>query len=108
MPITIEDGGLEVKDPAEQRVFLFDWDAKNLGAGVQITASTFVISVVSGDNATPLTKDNESIVTGSRKTQLRLRQGTLGTLYQIDNEITTNETPAQIKNRYFRVLVEDR
>lgn len=109
MAITIDDGGLETQDPNDQRVYVFDWDVKNLGASVQLTgAGTFTMSVVTGDNTTPLTKDQESLLTGNRKTQVRLAGGTLGTLYKIDNQVVTNESPAQTKNRHFLLKVEDR
>lgn len=109
MAITIDMGGLAIQDPGDSRVYRFDWDAENLGAGVEIAGggSTFTIAVVQGENATPLTKDNESVLTGNRKTQVRLTGGTLGTLYKVDNQIVTNEAPAQTKNRHFLVKVED-
>lgn len=57
---------------------------------------------------TDLTKDNEGIMTasGSRKTTLRLIGGTAGHTWDVTNRITTNEIPAQIKERSFRLLVE--
>lgn len=54
-----------------------------------------------------LTKDNESLLAGNRKTQLRLIGGTVGQQYRIDNKVTTSETPAQIKERSFFVLIQD-
>lgn len=72
--------------------------------------------------AISLTKDQETIlnaaaasvalqrtVTGdSRVTQLRLTGGTLGHLYEVANKVVTNETPAQTKERSFRVLIEQK
>jgi hypothetical protein len=55
----------------------------------------------------PLTKDSESILAGTRKTQVRLLAGTLGQIYEIANKIVTSETPAQTKERSFRVLIEN-
>jgi hypothetical protein len=48
-----------------------------------------------------LTKDNETIVTGNQKTQLRLKAGTLKNRYTVTNRIVTNETPAQTDERSF-------
>jgi hypothetical protein len=53
-----------------------------------------------------LTFDQDSILTGNRKTQVRLIGGTLGALYQLDNTIVTNESPAQTKQRSIKILVE--
>jgi hypothetical protein len=107
--ITIYPGDEAVKDPADILVYLFDWDTENLAAAVTITTSTWTITPIGPSSTdTALTKDNESIVTGSRKTQLRLAAGTLGQTYEIANKIVTNEAPIQIKERSFRLLVEQR
>lgn len=109
MPKTMPDGEMTTKDPNDTRVFTFDWGTLNLPVGVSIpSVSVFTISVVSGPNTTPLTKDQEVILAGNRKTQLRLAAGTLGTVYQIDNQIVTDEAPSQTLNRRFQLLVEDR
>jgi hypothetical protein len=104
--VTISPGALVTKDPSDIKVYIFDWDAENLAAAVSITTSSFSITAIRPAADTALTKDNESILSGSRKTQLRLTAGTLGALYEITNRIVTNETPAQTKERSFRVLVE--
>lgn len=108
MSLTITDGQLDTKDPNDIVVRTVDWDVQNLPLGVTLTSSSFTITVVSGDNTTPLTKDNEIILAGNRKTQVRLLAGTLGTLYKIDNQVVTNESPAQTKNRCFFLLVQDK
>lgn len=119
--VIIDPGGLAVKDPADSKVFVFDWDQNNLRTGVAISTSTWTILVVAGDNTTPLTKDSEvkltaaesttalgrTVVGDDRATRLRLLAGTLGTLYEIANKIVTNESPSQTKERSFRVLVQD-
>lgn len=105
---TITDGELVVQEPTENLVYLFDWDAFNLATSVTISNSSWTLSVVEGANTTPLTNDNPSIVTGSRKTQTRIQGGTEGTEYKIENTITTNESPAQIKVRSFRMLIGHR
>ena len=107
-PITIEDGGLAIKDPADISVYQFNWDARHLAPAVTITGNTFTITAIRPVGDTALTKDNESVVTGNRKTQLRLTGGTVGAKYRIDNRIVTNETPAQTKERSFYVQVEQK
>ncbi len=109
MSLTIEDGKTAVKDPADESVFQFDWDTRHLAAGVAISTSSFTITAIRPSTDTALTKDLEGFVTGSnqRKTQLRLKAGTAGALYRIDNKIVTNESPTQTKERSFYLKVEN-
>jgi hypothetical protein len=97
--VTVRPGALIEKDPNESRVIVFDWDAENLATSVTISTSTFTITVVRPANelVSGLTKDNPSILSGSRKTQVRLTAGTLGSRYQLTNQVVTNESPAQTK-----------
>lgn len=103
MSTTIRPGGLTTKDPNSIELFTFDWDAEHLAASVTITTSSFTIS---GPDAN-LTQDNASILSGSRKTQVRLTGGTAGATYTVTNRIVTNETPAQTKDASFKVLIEE-
>ena len=106
--VVISPGDLVTKDPADIKVYQFDWDTENLPATVTISTSTFTITAISPSlTDTVLTKDQESILSGNRKTQLRLSVGTVGQVYEIANKIVTSETPAQTKERSFRVLVEN-
>lgn len=107
-PITIRDGGLATKDPADISTYKFDWDTFHLAAGVTISTHVFTITVIFPVGDTALTKDQESILAGNRSTQLRLTGGTLGAQYRIHDKIVTNETPAQTKERSFYLLVEDK
>lgn len=109
--LVIPDGELVVQDPSDIRVYEVDWDTENLPVTspttVTITTSTWTITAISPSlTDTALLKDNESIVTGNRKTQVRLSVGTLGQTYEISNKIVTSETPAQTKERSFRVRIE--
>lgn len=106
--ITVRAGGLVTKDPSDIKVYLVDWDTENLALGATITTSTWTITAISPSTTDAvLTKDSESILAGNRKTQARLTAGTPGQIYEIANKIVTNETPAQTKERSFRVLVEN-
>jgi len=105
--VIIPDEGMVRKNPNESRVFLFDWDTDNLAAGVLIITSVLTISAVKPSTTDAvLTKDSESILAGSRQTQLRLISGTLGQIYQITNHVTTNENPAQVKEKLFFLKIE--
>jgi hypothetical protein len=161
--IVVHESALVRKDPADSKVFCFDYDLANLAPTVQITTSVFTLTeedpydawdalvtyavndqVVTGGviylclleslnhvppnttywtaigTSTALTKDSEARLTAAeattalqrtvtvdnRVTRLRLIGGTLGQIYQIDNKVTTTETPAQIKERSFRVKIE--
>lgn len=106
--ITVRAGGLVTKDPSDIKVYVVDWDSENLAAGVTISTSTWTITAISPSTTDAiLTKDSESILTGSRKTQVRLSAGTVGQSYEIANRIVTSEAPAQTKERSFRVLVQN-
>lgn len=105
-PITVNDGELVTKDPADRPVLKFDWDALHLADGVTITESTWTITAIKPVTDTALTKDSESILSGNRRTQLRLIGGTLGAEYLLSNRIVTNETPAQTFERSVPILVE--
>jgi len=106
--ITLSEGGLVVKDPADVKLFTADWGAQNLADAVTVSTSTWTITAISPATAdTALTQDQASILTGGRKTSIRLSAGTLGQLYEVANKIVTSETPAQTKERSFRVLVQN-
>jgi hypothetical protein len=107
-PITVADNTLITKDPSAVSVLVFDWGAEHLATGVGISTSTFTITALKPTSDTALTKDQPSIVSGNRKTQIRIAAGTLGALYQLDNTIVTNESPAQTKERRIRILVQTR
>lgn len=105
--ITVEPGDLILKDPSDVKVIVFDWDASSLATDVTITTSTWTITAIRPSSDTALTKDNPSILSGSRKTQVRLSAGTNGALYELTNTIVTNESPAQTKERSIQVLVQN-
>jgi hypothetical protein len=94
---------LVTKDPNSIEYFIVDW-TDQLATAVTIVTSTWEIA---GPNAL-LTKDQESVVTGNKKTQLRLSAGTLHRRYTVTNRIVTNETPAQTKDASFTVLIESK
>ncbi len=102
---TISPGDLITKDPSAIKVYQFDWTnyLTDLGAET-ISSSSFTIT---GPDAV-LTKDNEGVIVGNLKTQLRLSGGTLGATYIVANKIVTNASPANTDERSFTVLLEDR
>jgi hypothetical protein len=107
--VTISDGALVIKDPSDIKAYTFDYDTENLAVGAAILTSTFTITAVwPSTTDLALTKDQETILAGARKTQVRLSAGTLGQKYQIANKIVTSESPAQTKERSFTVWVQDR
>lgn len=106
--ITVKPDALITKDTNEKRVVIFDWDTNSLAASVTISTSTFTITAVRPRADTALTKDNESILAGSRKTQVRIIGGTLGALYRLTNHIITNENPAQEKEGSIFVQIADK
>jgi hypothetical protein len=102
MSTQIHSGGQLTKDPNSEEFVTVDWDIEHLPEGVTIDVSDFEIT---GPDA-ELTFDNDDILTGQRQTTLRLIGGTEGKRYTVTNRITTDETPTQIKDASFRVLVQ--
>lgn len=101
---TLEPGTPIAKDPDASKTYTFDWTDYLTDLGQTISASTFAIS---GPDAI-LTKDNDGIVVGNLKTQLRLIGGTLGATYVVTNHITTNGSPATIDDRSIFVNIVSR
>jgi len=107
--VVVVDGALVVKDPADVKVYRMDWDTENLAEAAAIATSTWTVTPISPSTSDALlVKDQSSILAGSRQTQIRLAAGTLGQTYEIANAIVTTESPAQTKERSFRVVVQDR
>jgi len=188
--VIVRNGDLVPKDPADAKVYTFDWDTENLATGVTIVTSVFKIAAVgsrgsdivqsitsitrssttatvttdaahglstddwvtiagaepdsgsllspyngtfqitvtnattftytvSGSPSTPASGtlvlatgiDNVSILStdpyNSRYTIFRFTGGILGATYEIANTIVTSESPAQRKERSFRISIED-
>jgi len=107
MSITVSDGKTITKDPSDISVYVFDWDAEHLAAAVTISTSTWTLTGISGDvTTTPMTKDQPSILAGTRKTQIRLSAGAIGSRWRLDNAIVTSESPSQQKERSIYIKVE--
>ena len=98
----IQSGGMLPKDPDSIEVYEVNWDRRHLATGVTITSSDWFIE--GPDSA--LTGDQETVLTGSRRTTIRLTAGTLNKKYRVTNRIVTNETPSQTKDAFFDVKIE--
>lgn len=99
---------LVTKDPSDIKTYVIDWDSENLSGGTTISSSTWTLTQLAGVTTTPLTSDQDAIISGSRRTRIRLTAGALGSHWRVDNRIVTTETPPQTKDRAFYVLIEDR
>lgn len=107
--VAVHDGDTIPKDPADISVKHFDWDTEHLNPGVSISTTTVTVTGMDGDTVTtPLTRDQVSLLTGSRKVQFRLSAGAAGSLWRVTNQIVTDETPAQTKERSVYVSVVER
>lgn len=108
MALTVVDGSLIRKDPEAIRVYTWDYDVlDNLAPAVTIVNSTWsILAIYPSTSDSALTKDSESVLPGSRSTQVRLTAGTMGQVYEITNRIVTNESPAQTKDKSIRVLIQ--
>ena len=125
MSRTVKDCELVTIDPNDSVVLDWDWDARNLADGVQLASSTFALTAVRQSGSPTVTVDNDAMLTAAqataalgrtvtldnRVTQIRVIGGgdvSLGDLFELANAVTTNETPAQIKERSIRILVEQK
>jgi hypothetical protein len=103
--IYIQPGQLIVKDPSDEKVVAFDWITNNVQSGATITASTFTVTAVKPSKTdTALILDSANLGGNGR---VRMKGGTLGQIYEIANKIVTNESPAQTKEKSFRVLIQN-
>lgn len=101
-PVTITDGGFCSKDSDEVLVYVFDYDAFNLAAGVELTSvGTFTVETNDGT----LVLDSQLLLAGNRKTRVRIGGGTVGEEYIISNLVTTNESPSQVKEKRFTLRI---
>src|SRR6185436_14023084 len=97
-PTTVRDGATVTKDPSDILIYVFDWDAKNLAASVIINSQNTTVVGLSGDvTTTPMVITDQNIMAGSRKVQVRLSAGAVGSLWRVSNFIQTNESPDQRK-----------
>lgn len=99
-----QTGGLCVKDPeATAWPKGIDWTTylAALDAAETISTSTWAVD---GPDA-ELETASPSIVTGSKKTQVKLSGGTVGALYTVTNSIVTSS--GVVDDRSFQVLIEE-
>ena len=101
--MSIRPGSTVTKDPNASLVYTFNWADWLVGAAT-ISTSTFTIT---GPDAA-LTKDNETIPTGSTTAQVRLLGGTLGKTYTLTCRVVTNESPAQTEDASIRVTIRSK
>lgn len=96
------DGLTFTKDPDSNEPRGLDWTRylAAIGANETITTSTWVAS------AGTLTLNTPSIVTGSKKTQVRYAAGTAGETYIVTNRIVTSS--GVIDDRSFNVRVKSK
>lgn len=107
-PITINDGGLATKDPADIPVYHLLWGSRFLPATAIIATWSFTITAIRPVGDTALVKDMEAVLADARTMRIRLSGGTVGALYRVTSHITTNESPAQTFERSFLLLIEQR
>lgn len=116
MSLTIYDGQQAPHDPTDSSVFVFDWDAIGLPAGVTIADYGFTTTYVRGGardvNNNPtvlLVVESPVLLSGLRKVQVSVRMSETGlgagSIWRVANRIVTNETTPQTKERSFFVKV---
>jgi hypothetical protein len=95
-------GDVIIKDKDSALFYECDW-TNGLPSGETISTSTWLIT---GDDAA-LTQSNDSILSGSKKTRVRLSGGTLKTRYTVVNRIVTSGSPSQTADRSFFISVQE-
>jgi hypothetical protein len=101
-PIEIQDEGLIPVDHNQQLSYRFNYDDENLASGVQLASvGTFTVT------PTGPALDSQALVTGNRMADVRIdwRTGTVGMTYLIRHTATTNETPSQVKSKWFKAAL---
>ena len=78
-------------DPNDQTPYVFEWTS---WLGNALLASA-VVTITGPDGA--LTKDNDQILPGNQQVFTRVLGGTVGTVYRLTCQVTTNEIPARRK-----------
>jgi hypothetical protein len=113
--VTVSPGALITLDPSDKKIIIFDFDALNLAASVELTnsASTYGITITPLKYTTAgqyLTFDNAGLVTGNRKVKARFLATTAnrGDRYRVSCKGTTNESPVQENEYSIFVQIEDR
>lgn len=108
--LTLHPKDLYRKGANEERVIVVDWDVLNLASGAGIIDSVWTIQAFHPKTESPvsLTYDNDDVLSGDRKTTVRLLNGVLGSVYLVTNTIRTNETPDQTKSVSFLTSIEVR
>jgi hypothetical protein len=112
MSESIDDGQTITQDSNDSAVRVFDWD-DFLATGVTITGTPVftVTKLEPAIGSAVTTVDNASVLSDGRSVQFRVVAGgaaALGHLYEIACRITTDETPAQVRERSFNVRVVQR
>lgn len=97
----IQEGGLATQDASEVLLYVFDYETLgNIESPVELASvGTFTIT------PTGLTQGSQALVTGNRKARVLLSGGTVGVTYTIEHTVTTNESPAQTKSKWFKLLI---
>ena len=109
---TIVDGQTVTQDPSDSIVYHFLWGTKNLNTGVTIATNTTTIrKVTPSAGSSVATVDNVGVLADGRTSQVRVIGGgdtAVGHLYEVTNQIVTDESPAQTKQRSFRIRIQQR
>lgn len=112
--VTVQPGALVTLDPSDKKVIIFDFDALNLAASVELTNSAsaygITITALKQNGETALSFDSAGLVTGNRKVKARFlaTTATAGDKYRISCKATTNESPVQEKEYSIFIKIEDR
>lgn len=100
--LTIPDEGRAEKATSASLLYEFDYD-DNLASGVGF-ASIGTFTIDPADDR--LTKDSESVASGSRQVRVRLSGGKPGKTYTVKHSAETDENPSQTKTKWFHLFIK--
>jgi hypothetical protein len=89
-----------VHDPDEAALYIVDWTDR---LGTSETISTSAFTYTGSPDTTPLVLSSAAISTDNLKTQIKLDNGTSGTLYTVNNRVTTSASNTLDQSVYIRV-----
>jgi hypothetical protein len=93
----------DTKDPDAARIKEMDW-SRDLEEGAEISTSTW--AVVDPPDA-DLVLSNPTVIESGTVASVLVSGGTPGQVYTIRNRITTNETPPQIDDKSFQIVIAE-
>jgi len=99
--MSIQPGAYIQKDPQAEIVYTFNWAAWLDGSEID----TYTITITGPDSV--LEQDEDDLVTGNQKVEVRLKAGTVGKQYTVTCRIVTDEAKPQTDDKSVTVQIRN-